>query len=469
MSRAFKRSLAEEFPDVTAEWHSEKNGSLTAYDVGSKASTRVWWKCKENPEHEWNSRVQDRTIRDAGCPFCSHNYVSDDNRLSLLYPEVANEWHPSKNRFLYSRSDGWQSNKNRQIPKQDLPKKNRRLLPSDLSYASNESVTWQCKKNPAHVWDARVYSRTVGGRGCPYCSGNKVSQDNNLQTVYPQIAKLWHPTRNSPLTPSKITYGTNCAFWWRCFKSADHVWKATVSSVVRSRRNGNTGCPFCAGSKVSDDNCLARAYPQAAKMWHKQLNGDLKPSDITSKSNRKVFWSCPKTKEHVWQATVNNVTNGISRGKACCPFCSGRRAGAKNSLSAKYPELAERFHLDLNFPITPNDVTSLSGKLVWWKCAENVSHAFQLKIQAMVENYLRGSHGKCPHCMESKSLKQIYPELARHFHSERNEQLFPDDILPGSHKAMWWRCLKVKSHSWQEPVRQRVKGWKRGISCRLCN
>lgn len=468
MGKASFKSLAEAFPEIAKEWHSGKNGPVTPFDVASKSIKKYWWKCKDNPKHEWQSRVQDRTLKAAGCPLCSHKYVTDENRLTVRYPEVAAEWHPTKNRFLYSRIEGWEGHKNRQFPSHKLPEKNRRLQPSDLSYASNEVVTWQCKNNPEHVWDAKVLSRTIGDRGCPFCSGNKVSADNNLEAVYPQIAKQWHASRNLPLTPRDITPGSNRVFWWRCFKSADHVWQAKVNSILRSRKADKNGCPFCAGNKVASNNNLERIYPDVAKLWHKELNGDLKPSDVTSRSTKKVYWQCPKSKGHVWQALVDGVVSVVLKGNSGCPYCTGKRASDESSLASLHPELVNRWDEDLNFPLTPDDVTAKSGRIVWWRCLDDSSHVFQLKIQPMVANFERGSKGKCPQCEQEGSLGQAHPDVALLFHPDRNQPLTINEVGPGSHKKVWWQCPYVQSHVWEQTVRKRLSSWKLGISCPTC-
>lgn len=468
MPKTYSASLKEAFPEIASEWHSFKNGLADPDKVASKSTKKYWWKCKKNPSHEWESRVQDRTLNKAGCPYCSHKYVSDETRLSILYPHIAAEWHPTKNRLFYSRIEGWEGSKNRQFPEHGLPKKNRRLLPSDLSYASNEMITWQCKKNPEHIWEAKVHSRTIGERGCPYCSGNKVGADNNLLTVNPQIAKQWHPTRNKPFTPKDITSGSNRLFWWRCFKFADHIWQAKVNSILRSRKLGKSGCPFCAGVKVSKDNCLQKKYPEVAKLWHKELNGDIKPQEVTARSSKKFFWQCPKSSEHNWKASVSNMILVASRGNSGCPYCSGKRVSDEKSLVALYPQVAERFHKELNFPLTAEGVTAGSGRVVFWHCLENSAHAFQYKVQAMVANFQRGNNAICPQCRQEESLGQAYPEVALLFHPERNHPLIINHVHPGSHKKVWWQCPYERSHVWEQAVRKRVSSWRLGINCPIC-
>jgi hypothetical protein len=144
----------------------------------------------------------------------------------------------------------WKAVRNLQIsPDERVLTKNRKLLPSDLSASSRESVWWQCGNNPEHKpYKATVWSRTQWGAGCPDCAADKI-HENSLEKRFPAVAKLWHPSRNLPLTPAEVTYGSGKYVWWRCFKSADHVYQARVYEVRKAHQEGRTSCVFCRSEK----------------------------------------------------------------------------------------------------------------------------------------------------------------------------------------------------------------------------
>ena len=60
--------LATKRPDLISEWHPTKNGNLTPWDVTEFSQEYIWWRCKENPEHEWRTTVAHR--HDRNCPEC---------------------------------------------------------------------------------------------------------------------------------------------------------------------------------------------------------------------------------------------------------------------------------------------------------------------------------------------------------------------------------------------------------------
>lgn len=62
---------------------------------------------------------------------------------------------------------------------------------------------------------------------------------NDLETVHPELAAEWHPTRNGAIMPSQVLPGYDTRVWWTCAEG--HEWEAVVS-----KRNAGRGCPICA-------------------------------------------------------------------------------------------------------------------------------------------------------------------------------------------------------------------------------
>jgi hypothetical protein len=170
-----------------------------------------------------------------------------EESLAKLNPELAAQWHPTKNGIL---------------------------TPFDVSNRSSDSVWWKCSLGEDHEWKARIAHRN-NGIGCPICSNRKIVKSNCLATLNPQLAQEWHPTMNENLTPYDVGIGSSKKVWWKCFKGEDHEWK---TSIVH-RSNGK-GCPICSGHKVAKSTSLAILKPELVKEWHPTKNGDLKPQDL---------------------------------------------------------------------------------------------------------------------------------------------------------------------------------------------
>ena len=225
-----------------------------------------------------------------------------------------------------------------------------------------------------------------------------------------------------------------------------------MSAKIDSRAHG-TGCPYCAGQSICRDNCLQTKNPKLSGEWHPTKNRNLTPKDITPGCNKKVWWRCQKN--HEWQAIVKSRVKG-----AGCPFCIGLYASEENNLQVVDPKLAKEWHPVKNGSLSPRDVLPYSQKTVWWQCIKG--HEWQTRIA------MRTRGKGCPGCSgrtptKEYNLQVVNPKLSEEWHPTKNGDLTPKDVLPGSHKKVWWQC--EKGHAWKAFVFSR----KRGTGCPHCN
>ncbi|MGY8753668.1 MAG: zinc-ribbon domain-containing protein, partial [Phycisphaerales bacterium] len=128
-----------------------------------------------------------------------------------------------------------------------------------MTKGSGRRVWWKCAAGEDHEWQTRVYKRAELGRGCLICTNQLAVESNSLATTHPEIAALWHPTKNGELTPSDVTYGTGRRVWFKCEKGDDHEWQTVPKSLVHG-----THCAVCAGKRIVLSNCLATTHPEMA-------------------------------------------------------------------------------------------------------------------------------------------------------------------------------------------------------------
>jgi hypothetical protein len=123
-------------PKLVKEWHYEKNYPLKPEQFFSRSAAKVWWKCSFG--HEWLMSVGHRFVGQ-GCPYCSNNRISSTNNLKFLSPELASQWHPTKNK---------------------------QLKPEQVTKFSHKKVWWICFKK--HEWQSVIAWRS-SGQNCPQC------------------------------------------------------------------------------------------------------------------------------------------------------------------------------------------------------------------------------------------------------------------------------------------------------------
>lgn len=263
-----EKSLAYKSPDLVKEWDSYKNGDLTPSEVSYKSNKKVWWNCIRG--HSYDATIANRSSG-RGCSYCDGKKISKDNCLATLNPELSKEWDYDKNCSL---------------------------TPESVTAHSNKKVFWICKNG--HGFSMTLANRSCGS-GCPYCSGNRVCLDNCLATLYPLLAKEWHPTKNGKLTPYDVTPFSGTKAWWFCDKG--HVSNVRISSRIVSK------CGYCGGRIVCKDNCLATTHPDISKEWHPSKNGKLTTHDVTHGMVKKVWWKCCRCGRDR-EAFINDMCQG---------------------------------------------------------------------------------------------------------------------------------------------------------------
>ena len=122
--------------------------------------------------------------------------------------------------------------------------------------------------------------------------------------------------------------------------------------------------------------CAEQGKTALLAQWDIERNLPLTPDDVTFGSHKRVWWTCPSG--HSWQAMVYTRSEG-----AGCPYCTGRRVTPKQGgLVNQFPLLAAEWDVEKNAPLTPQDVTTGSHKLIWWGCPKGHSYRSAVKTRA---------------------------------------------------------------------------------------
>lgn len=217
-------SFGDKYPEIAKQWHPTKNGELTPYDVFSSSRTKVWWLCPNSCSygciHEWEMTPRARTIDKKGCHYCAErmNVICIHQSIVFTHPEIAKQWHPTKN---FS------------------------LTPEQVSSGSGRRVWWICDKTCTygciHEWDAYVYARCITNSKCPYCCGLSHCIHKSIKYTHPQLVEEIHPTKNTEIDILALHLGSSKnKVWWICKKNKEHTWLTSFNT-----RTVGHGCPTC--------------------------------------------------------------------------------------------------------------------------------------------------------------------------------------------------------------------------------
>lgn len=478
------KKYLKDYPNLVEEWNYKKNEELGLFldKITSKNGNKAWWICKKC-EGEWFATIASRTDNH-GCPYCSGRLVKKGiNDLETLCPEIASEWHPTKNGTL---------------------------KPYEVSIKSSKKVWWLGKCG--HEWCALISNRT-NGSGCPKCKLSAVSSFPE-QAIYYYMKKIYSDTltRDTHLgveldiyIPSiKVAIEYDGEAWHKGKKKEHDIKKNNICnqnniklirirekkldtiegciSIVREDSNSDKSLEKCIKnlfkilnlpidninilrdtplileqySVIQLNNSLAKCFPDIADEWHPTKNGNLTPDQI-SKGSRRIVWWLGKC-GHEYEMVVSERTNIRKNGKAYgCPVCAGKRVlKGINDLKTLYPSIASEWDYEKNVGI-PSDFLANSNQNIWWRCSKG--HSWNAKIQSRTH-----AKSNCPYCSNKKvlkgynDLKTVCPELVKDWDYQKNDKLNikPDAITFGSNKRVCWKC-HLCGHEWDTYVCSRTK------------
>lgn len=194
--------------------------------------------------------------------------------------------------------------------------------------------------------------------------------------------------------------------------------------------------------------------------WHPTKNGNMRLSDFSESSAKKVWWQCFKNPLHEWEARV------FSRRKqgAGCPYCKGKKVLPEDSLHEKYTDLLLEWDYNKN-KLDPKTTHCRSSKKVWWKCQKG--HEWKTMIIHRTKDKTC-----CPYCCNQKacddnSLLSMNSSILNEWHPTKNIDVNPSQLVKNSHKVVWWKCPVAEDHEWQAAIYNRFKS-KKGSGCPCC-
>lgn len=238
------------------------------------------------------------TQRDAADIRSYYFHKLSNKNLLIECPQLAHEWHPTKNGSL---------------------------TPDMFTVSSGALIWWVCS-TCGHEWQTRIATRSQGV-GCKLCGykkrtesriKGKIALQGSLQSNNPSLAAEWHSIHNAPLSPTDVLATSAKKVWWLC-SSCGHEWSATIAS-----RNAGNGCPACNRKarsriqherKLQDSGSLAEQYPDLLLDWDYSHNCSIDPNSVTPGSHQKVWWKCHIC-GHTWETEIKYRTKG--HGCASC-------------------------------------------------------------------------------------------------------------------------------------------------------
>ena len=413
------RTLAD-YPKLLLELHPDKNGVVNPEDYTYGSNKKLYWRCDVADDHEWQASVKERAANARGCPFCAGKRVSKSNSLRSIHPEIARQWHPTKNNDL---------------------------TPDRVLSNSTKKVWWLCDNG--HEYEHSVNQRTSRTRVCPYCSGYRIGQGNSFADKSPEAAAEWDYEKNNDKTPYEVSPSTSSKYWFKC--KLGHSYKAPPAS-----RTGGHGCPKCTNSSSQPE---LRVYTEFKHLF---------PDTVHRHKMRKVEFDIfvPVLDLAIEYDGAYWHEKASAKDKRKNHFC---KINGIKLVRLRETPLKKLLDTDVIVPsrnFNKSDMDTLVRRIFF--------ELYQIEImdnrikdylacdeflnEALFDEYR--TYLPLPH--PSKSLATLRPELQKFWDYEKNHPLTPEHFTAGSNRKVYWICRK--GHSYKKIVYDRAKA----VGCPIC-
>ncbi len=306
--------LAFTHPQLASEWHPDKNLNLLPTQIIAGSHKKVWWLCPQG--HSYQSTVEKR-VSGNGCPICAGKQVLlGFNDLQSQLPDVAKDWHPTRNGSLTSEQ---------------------------VTVGCGKKVWWMCQVC-GHEWLQFVYARQQCG--CPKCS-------SEFKSSFPEQACYFY-----------LSQATAAESRARVCKREIDVFLPALNVGIEY-----DGKFYHANRVVQDSAKQAYLAEHGIRIIRIVEAEDFHPRDDT------ICYPATKDYSNLGSAIIS-VCNLLG---LAVPDIDIARDSAKiygqyifqrkqQSLAVVCPNVAAEWDYEKNAPITPEMISYGSKKVFWWKC-----------------------------------------------------------------------------------------------------
>ena len=222
---------------------------------------------------------------------------------------------------------------------------------------------------------------------------------------------------------------------------------------IISRKNSLGHCPCCEERTVVVKGItdLFTMVPEIKEIYDFDENYYVNSDELSVSSQTNVNWKCKRC-SYKWSTSVISRIVVEKDGYTVkeCPSCTGNVR--VQSYGEEYPDLAERFVVELN-GCTLYDISTYKDaeKKYYWNC-ELCGENFESDVPTIIRARTTSSKG-CSYCfgrmvLRQNSFEQLYLELMDEYDFANNE-IDPFTVTEHSNKYVKWICRNNKEHKWK--------------------
>ena len=383
----------EHYPEVFADYNEEENGKPFSAIDDTEIKDLFWWNCRnedclETYQATIQQKISTRNSFSKGCLYCAGKKVLREKSFAALHPDMIEEYD------------------------------SRNLLdPFEVTEHSTRTVSWVCRNNPEHTWQANFYERASGYKRCPVCDPHP-KYKVMLYEMYPEFEKYY--SKENRRSFKSYALQSNEKPLWTCDNG--HTYP---NSIYRISQRGFFYCPLCEGSiVVAEINSVTAKRKDIVDQW--SCKNDFLPEEVYYNTTSPVLWECTTC-----SGTYAFPVSDKREGNVSCPYCNGRRVLSGFNEIPSW--LITEYSLKNEVPISEYPVNSVH-KVLWTCPTCHGDYLYRICDREIGDD-------SCPYCRHKKilvgfnSLADTDPDLAKEWSSGNSD--LPSEYM----KSSWYRAL----------------------------
>ncbi len=424
-------SLGALYPSLEKEWDYQNN-QKSPYEIAPGTQKKYFWKCEKG--HSWSVSPNQRTNRKSGCPYCSGHLATQEWNLRKNFPEIANELHPSKNHslnlceispcsnkslwWLCKKGHTWKDTVNhRTASGRGCPNCYSQTSASELRIYTELKMIFDTLEHRHKMFGCECdifvsdYKLAIEYDGYPWHQGKEDNDRNkermlNLNKIVlirvrdKRLQKLKDDDLLIPKEINNVSTIKNIlkAIQKRVHLDIGHMQKIDTYLSTTSFQNESEFDFLMSQRKTAlPGNSFADLFPNAAREWDYDKNGDLRPEDVSSRSGKKAYFKC-LSKGHVTLSTIANKAAG--HGCSKCAIDSRAKRSLEESFGALFPNKTSYWDYERNIGLSPYEIGPASSANIWLKCPNG--HSWKTKPK----NLTSKKDDFLPRCRDCRNCKE---------------------------------------------------------------
>ena len=202
--------------------------------------------------------------------------------------------------------------------------------PFDVRF-NGEKYWFRCPDNPDHPEYQRVASSLKRSHDCPYCTGRKLCDTNNLASIHPILKELW--SDKNEMSPESLRPYSKVKIWLKCGSGKHEDYQRTL----HVNNWDNLKCPKCrVEEEISEEDkevikmipsgrvkyslkqwCIDNNRSDILDRWDYERNEYL-PENFSYSSSKYAYFKCP---DGIHESELRQLSRLITSDSFVCTQC----------------------------------------------------------------------------------------------------------------------------------------------------